>query len=807
VSLTATADSGLIFTEWSGDLSGSTNPETIVMDGNKVVTATFSEYASVPLDIDGAVSSGKADGTNTANVAHTTGTSVDRLMLVGISWNSGSNEREITSVNFSYGTPTTILTLNEVIDEQADSQPRNAAIYSLLNPPVGEAGTVTVTFSGSVSNGIVVGVANFAGVDQATPLGTPDGATASNSAAPSVTLSGLSGNEFVFDNVFQGAADVDQTLTLGADQTEQWNDWIGNVRAAGSIEQATGDSVTMSWTAASTSIWVIAAVPINPAIAVPTMPSHTVLLGRPTDESVTVNAIFEQDGQVYFEYGTASGDYSVGQTATIPVTAGDPVEVTISGLNPDTRYYYRAQFDDAGWVAGAEHSFHTQRSKGETFTFTIISDSHLGQTFTGNTPERYEQATLNVAADNPDFHLDLGDAFIISDDLGVGSNQTGNQGQVDAVYQAQRPYFGNFSHSAPVFLAIGNHENEEGWNFDDTPFSRALASLAARKAYFLNPIPDGFYTGNSDSLPDPIGGDSYREDYYAWTWGDVLFVVLDPFHYTMTKPYGSITGAGEDDDETVVEDQWNWTLGQEQFEWFKQTLQNSNARLKLVFSHHVTGGQLDVSGMAGAPGYVRGGGLAAPYFEWGGFNADDTWGFDPEVDPKRPGWGPDPVHQLMMDYGVNAYFHGHDHQFVHEVVDGIVYQLVPSPGMTGSGFDLYAFSPYLVTGGNLPNSGHIRVTVDPAADEATVEYVRSYLSGEGTNGEVSYSYTIAIPPCPGDLDLDDDVDADDLAIIAGNLGNTACSGDGCRGDFNPVDLDIDGTDLKKFIDYRAAGCN
>jgi uncharacterized repeat protein (TIGR02543 family) len=43
VDLTAVADSGWTFTGWSGDLSGNTNPETITMDGDKTVTATFTD--------------------------------------------------------------------------------------------------------------------------------------------------------------------------------------------------------------------------------------------------------------------------------------------------------------------------------------------------------------------------------------------------------------------------------------------------------------------------------------------------------------------------------------------------------------------------------------------------------------------------------------------------------------------------------------------------------------------------------------------------------------------------------------------
>jgi hypothetical protein len=43
VELTATADAGWHFVDWSGDLSGSTNPAVLVMNADKSVTATFEE--------------------------------------------------------------------------------------------------------------------------------------------------------------------------------------------------------------------------------------------------------------------------------------------------------------------------------------------------------------------------------------------------------------------------------------------------------------------------------------------------------------------------------------------------------------------------------------------------------------------------------------------------------------------------------------------------------------------------------------------------------------------------------------------
>jgi len=53
VQLTAVPDSGWSFTGWSDDLSGSTNPDSITMDGNKTVTATFTIEVGILGDVNG----------------------------------------------------------------------------------------------------------------------------------------------------------------------------------------------------------------------------------------------------------------------------------------------------------------------------------------------------------------------------------------------------------------------------------------------------------------------------------------------------------------------------------------------------------------------------------------------------------------------------------------------------------------------------------------------------------------------------------------------------------------------------------
>ena len=133
------------------------------------------------------------------------------------------------------------------------------------------------------------------------------------------------------------------------------------------------------------------------------------LLGRPTDTSMTIKVVPDAAISLYYEYGTTSGVYTQ-QTGTVAATAGQPNTVVISGLTPNTRYYYRMRYtSDSGqtWTTRAEHSFWTKRAAGSTFTFDITTDSHVGIQL-GNASNW--TSTLNgIASDQPDFLIDLGD--------------------------------------------------------------------------------------------------------------------------------------------------------------------------------------------------------------------------------------------------------------------------------------------------------------------------------------------------------------------------------------------------------------
>jgi Chitobiase/beta-hexosaminidase C-terminal domain/IPT/TIG domain/Calcineurin-like phosphoesterase len=488
------------------------------------------------------------------------------------------------------------------------------------------------------------------------------------------------------------------------------------------------------------------------------------LLGRPTDHSVTINVVANAAIDAYFEYGTqAGGPYlltspAAGASGPASAAANTPLDVVLSGLSADTEYFYRMVYRQTGtsnWITRDEHSFHTQRLPGSTFSFTVGSDSHINIVF-GN-PSLYQQTMQNVAAEDPDFHVDLGDTFAMD-------NVT-TQAQANSNYLNLRSYFGLMSGSAPVFLALGNHEQEEGWHLSDTgnlSTSPPVMSTNAREMYYLNPDPllDSFYSGNTDTTYTAItsSSDHTIQDYYAWTWGDALFVVIDPYWYTTVKPYVGNMGGGEPGFPTNPQDadRWRWTLGFAQYQWLEQTLKNSTAKYKFIFAHQVAGGMDD---------YGRGGANAVPYVEWGGYDTDGTTYDFPSQRPSLD----DPDGQMLVKYNVTAFFHGHDHEFAYEKRDGVIYQLVPMAADATYGFgfgDYHTTDPFNIA--VLPNSGHLRVTVSPS--QVTVDYVRAFLPGDGTNGQIAYSYSIApqsttaIPtfnPAPGNYTTQQSVSLSD----------------------------------------------
>lgn len=419
---------------------------------------------------------------------------------------------------------------------------------------------------------------------------------------------------------------------------------------------------------------------------IPPYPGN-VILAHPADSSVTANVILKQAARARIIYGIEGRSEQM--TEVFELKASESKEVILENLQADSSCFYRLVDADTGkslhpgYCSG---TFHTARSRESGFIFTVQADSHLDS---GCDPELYVATMSNALACRPDFHIDLGDTFMTGK---IPSRE-------DALkqYVAQRYYFGLIGHAVPVFLALGNHDGEEVFRRgSEAADGLAVWSCRQRKQYFSNPVPGKFYSGNT-GVHAHAGA---LQNYYAWEWGNALFVVLDPYWYSKDKKNG---GGG-----------WNMTLGKTQYDWLADVLGKSQAGFKFIFIHQLTGG-VDKAG--------RGGVEAAGLYEWGGHGKDgkDTFASN------RPGWAK-PIHALLVENGVSAVFHGHDHFYARQELDGIVYQLVPQPAHTGEGSVGDAANYGYSVGSFLPGSGFLKVQV--SGSTATVSYIRSGLPGE-----------------------------------------------------------------------------
>jgi len=465
---------------------------------------------------------------------------------------------------------------------------------------------------------------------------------------------------------------------------------------------------------------------------------ENIILGKPTASSIVVHALADEGTTVFAEHGEASGELS-SRTVDIDSTPDGTAVITIDGLEADTRYFYRLSYRDPGeaeFRRGEEHSFHTQRPRGATFRFGVQGDSHPERRNNMYSPDLYALTMERVARDRPDLYFMLGDDFSISGQLPnffQGDRGTLTQSFVDDIYINQRRFLGLMAKSTALFPVNGNHEEARRSLLGTPLHDVAIFAGRARNRYFPVPTPDEFYSGN----PEPVPGIGLLGDYFAFEWGDALFISLDPYWHStrVTEGIGGMgAGMGSDPPWEEIVDEWNaltrpngnlWdaTIGDAQYEWLKTTLEESNAEYKFVFTHHVLG-------------TGRGGIERATKYEWGGYTNDGEW----EFDTQRPNWEL-PIHQLMVENGVTIFFQAHDHIFVHQELDGIVYQSVPNPAddtYTGRNKNAY------LTGDSLDSSGYLNVTVSP--DDVQVDYIRSYLpehEGDGRrHGSVDYSYTV-----------------------------------------------------------------
>lgn len=387
-------------------------------------------------------------------------------------------------------------------------------------------------------------------------------------------------------------------------------------------------------------------------------------------------------------------------------TPGEPFNFVLNNLIEDKEYYYQILYklpSDNIFQISSPKTFYTRKIDND-FNFAIQTDAHILKAY--NIPVNYNSINLyktticNIETYDPNFLISLGDfantefyGGVNAQDIDMAMNR----------YLLQR----SFMSSIPFFLTLGNHEGEQGWYYKDDEFFNLLPVLSIEARTKVIP---SFGT------------------YYSFEWGNSLFIFLDPFTHTTKKPQ-------------KYEDAWLWTLGKNQYDWLYETLNGSTAKWKFVFIHHLVSGMVQKTYPYFHPYYGRGGIEVAKYavnqwpsFEWGGEDENGNNIFS----LKRPGWSHGPIHDMLCTYGVNIVFHGHDHCFAKQVLDGIIYQECPQPADPSYGTGFMGEGGYIY-GDLLGNSGFINVII--SEDEITIQYISSSLD-PGQNNQVRYEYHV-----------------------------------------------------------------
>jgi hypothetical protein len=277
-------------------------------------------------------------------------------------------------------------------------------------------------------------------------------------------------------------------------------------------------------------------------------PDYIYLTWATPDTAHTINVSWRTDenyvGEVRYDNEPRGGNpgaynYSAGGTGglTTPKLPGYIHHVELTGLEPDTIYYFICGSSSHGW--SDEQSFQTAPGQKKSFRFATGGDSRDDNRYDYHDywPSARDDVSEEMAEHDPSFVLFLGDYLWSSENPGPGyaENDTWDN-WLGAVFKYWRT---SDNRLIPLIPVIGNHEivYPEPWDYD--PMTDAI----------------NYYT--VFNLPG-------NERWYALSWGpDLRIIVLDS--------------------EVLHEGSDTW---QEQLDWLESELENSENYPWTVVAYH-----------------------------------------------------------------------------------------------------------------------------------------------------------------------------------------------------------------------------
>jgi len=160
VTVTANASVGWAFSNWSGDLSGSTNPETIVMNANKSVTATFTQNGGSGQIVHEETRTGGSTSSATVSTSSSLTAVGGNLYLAAISTKNRVSVNSVSGLG---------LTWTLVKAQCAGRNQTGVEVWMAQGTPSSNA-VVTATLASAPSSAVIA-VTRYSGVDANDPVG------------------------------------------------------------------------------------------------------------------------------------------------------------------------------------------------------------------------------------------------------------------------------------------------------------------------------------------------------------------------------------------------------------------------------------------------------------------------------------------------------------------------------------------------------------------------------------------------------------------------------------------------------------
>lgn len=344
-----------------------------------------------------------------------------------------------------------------------------------------------------------------------------------------------------------GVSFYDGVTLLGTDTTAPYTyEFTGATAGNRTLTAVAQDSNSLSATSA--------AVTITAAAGSGTL-TRGPYLQMANSTSMTIRWRTTQSTLGRVNYGLVDGTLNMTQAeAAIPNWPYDHV-VTLTGLTPNTPYFYSIGTAANTLANGPEYTFHTSPVPG-TATNTriwVVGDCGRGDTFQENVRDAYYAWT---GARTPDFCLMLGD----------NAYDSGN----DAEYQLN--YFAIYPaifRKMPQWSTVGNHETENG-----------STDINAKFPYFeMFTFPTA---GECGGVP------SGTERYFSFDYGNIHVVNLDSQISSRAVDNPATTGVNEDGPMAA---------------WLRQDLASTTKTWIIAMFHHPPYSKGSHDSDAGGPGY------------------------------------------------------------------------------------------------------------------------------------------------------------------------------------------------------------